>query len=79
MTHEEVLARLKTGTKDTVSVGAINIAVEAVEKQIPQQVIEKYSCDCFGVINEWHCPSCEHEIYGDEEYCPNCGQHLLWE
>ena len=66
---------------------AIDVAISALEKQIPKKPIEKempYSEDV-GFNSEWHCPCCNSYIgYFTEgmsepeqmEYCNNCGQHI---
>ena len=63
------------------------VAINALEKQIPKKPIEKvmpYSEEV-GFNSEWHCPCCESYIgYFTEgmiepeqmEYCNNCGQHI---
>ena len=46
---------------------AFNIAIEALEKQIPKK---------FKLVgNIPICPVCEEEVW-DMEWCNNCGQHL---
>ena len=66
---------------------SMNMAIKALEKQIPKKPIEKvmpYSEEV-GFNSEWHCPCCESYIgYFAEgmsepeqmEYCNNCGQHI---
>ena len=66
---------------------ANEMAIQALEKQIPKKPIEKempYSEDV-GFNSEWHCPCCNSYIgYFTEgmseteqmEYCNNCGQHI---
>lgn len=45
---------------------AYNLAIEALEKQIPKKKKKR---------NE--CPECGYS-YAFEEYCPNCGQAIDW-
>lgn len=45
---------------------ALDMAVEALEKQIPKKKKKR---------NE--CPECGYS-YAFEEYCPNCGQAIDW-
>jgi len=58
---------------------AIERAIEALEKQVPQKV-KKYKG-----LNETACPECGiafgYYEYDDEkfDYCYNCGQKLDWE
>ena len=66
---------------------ANEMAIQALEKQIPKKPVEKvmpYSEEV-GFNSEWHCPCCESYIgYFTEgmsepeqmEYCNNCGQHI---
>jgi len=57
---------------------AKQIAVRAMEKQIPQKPV--YTCNREII----HCPSCDYDLMGgvgnDEEiiHCWNCGQKLDW-
>lgn len=61
---------------------AFEVAIEALEKQIPKRAISTY-------IGNYKCPTCENyiDITDDDlyvyeivppEYCPNCGQALDW-
>lgn len=61
---------------------AFEMAIKALEKQIPKRAISTY-------IGDYKCPTCENyiEITDDDlyvykieppEYCPNCGQALDW-
>lgn len=59
-----------------MSVNALTLAIEALEKQIPEEVTEIH-CD------EYYCPSCGWENNCDQgfiydEYCPHCGQKIDW-
>lgn len=53
-------------------VEALNTAIEALEKQIPQKPIRDVG------TYARRCTRCNH-IVGSEYYCWNCGQHLSWE
>lgn len=55
---------------------ALNVALEAIDKQIPKQPIEK---------SPWvyHCPNCDSQKIEDVfierfRYCRDCGQALDW-
>ena len=55
---------------------ALNVALEAIDKQIPKQPIEK---------SPWvyHCPRCDSRTIEDAiikkfKFCPDCGQALDW-
>ena len=58
--------------------------IAALEKQMPKK--PDYEGDGYAdgelVYDTWICPCCgkHYEIdYDDYDYCPNCGQHILWE
>jgi len=86
MTNEEAIARLKFLKLDDPIKQAYNeisneavqgvveltdICISAVEKQMPKSV------DRDG--GTW-CPECHYIVNEDnDDYCPSCGQHLLWE
>lgn len=56
---------------------AHQIAVEAVEKQIPREV---EICDWGeiyeGGLYDYRCPKCSLSVNYKDRYCPNCGQAL---
>ena len=75
MEIKEAVNVMKKYTNKPISktvIEAHNMAIAALEKQIPKKVDED---DC--------CPLCH--TYGKDDngvagdYCPNCGQKLLWE
>lgn len=52
----------------------LQVAMRALEKQIPQKVIQNKRCKELG-----KCPICNTELCIDDEdlhYCPTCGQAL---
>lgn len=62
---------------------AIELAIQALEKQIPQS--PDYEGDGYSngklVYDTWICPCCEqhYEVdYDDYDYCPKCGQKIDW-
>lgn len=64
-------------------VKARNIAIKALEKQIPKK--PDYEADGYSdgqlVYDTWICPCCEkhYEVdYDNYDYCPDCGQKLDW-
>ena len=63
---------------------AIQIAIQALEKQIPKKPTyegDGYAPDGTFVFDEWLCPCCgkRYEVdYDDYDYCPNCGQKIDW-
>ena len=62
---------------------AMEVAVWAMEKQIPKELIAEGDGYADGemVFDSFFCPSCDHCIGEDEVefYCPNCGQKISWE
>ena len=51
---------------------AMEIAVEAMEKQVPKK--PKIPMDAY-----WLCPTCGRKINYPFEYCVSCGQKICWE
>ena len=52
----------------------LNIAIEALEKQIPKKLVVWDN-------GTQHCPYCEHDltyISSEDEYCCRCGQKIDW-
>ena len=62
---------------------AYNMAISALEKQIPKELIAEGDgyADGSMVYDSFYCPSCDHCMEEDEveDYCPNCGQKICWE
>ena len=62
---------------------AVEIAVEAMEKQIPKKATVP--------VDTWLCPSCGEPVeyqqklgdnvlyHGQHDFCPKCGQAIDWE
>ena len=65
--------------------GTLEEVRDAVEKQNPKTPTydgDGYAPDGSFVWDEWSCPRCgtRFEVeYEEHNYCPNCGQHILWE
>ena len=74
MTYEEAIKLLNSvtiyyGGKCTRT--ALDLAIEAIEKQIPKKPYWEYG-GC-------HCKSCGLDVLSDEYFCPLCGQAIDWE
>lgn len=59
-----------------------NIAIEALEKQLPKKVEYEggYIDNGFTKYRMAKCPTCDRWYSNNDEvaYCPNCGQKLDW-
>lgn len=74
------LKELKKSSRDLSLIKAINIALPALERQIPVKVECKdsfYDSYTNEVAHIGHCPRCWHSC-AEGEYCPKCGQKLDW-
>ena len=91
MTNEEAIKELKEdralyegdiveagdGTPDGQLMLALDMAIEALEKQIPKNP-KRLKGSLFGEEKYYHkCPNCG-AAYVDDSYCPICGQALDW-
>ena len=82
MSNEEAIEVLKAA-KGYIKYGGIaeaaDVAISALEKQIPKK--PEYSSDGYAPdgaeVWDAHCPNCEHEL-DIEDICPNCGQAIDW-
>lgn len=72
---KDIIQRMYKGEPTSLQIKALNMAYEALDKQIPMKVEEVH-------VDEYICPTCGSEnncdqcIVGDK-YCPACGQRLL--
>ena len=62
---------------------AIDMAIAAMEKQIPKK--PDFEGDGYWngqlVYDTWTCPNCENRYeldFEEYEHCPNCGQKINW-
>ena len=81
MTHEEAIKQLNSIAIyhfDKCTASAIDMAIYALEKQIPKKPTRgKYGhteCACCGWVVESFCGDLEQY-----PFCPNCGQAIYWE
>lgn len=78
---ENAIRHIQTATD--VDDWAMEIAVEAMRKQIPRGLIAEGDGYADGemVYDSFYCPSCDYhmEDYEVKNYCPNCGQAIDWE
>ena len=85
MTNAEAIETLKANYPDACYEQlreAVDTAIEALEKQIPKELIAEGDGYADGemVYDSFYCPSCDYhmEDYEVENYCPNCGQAIDW-
>lgn len=74
MTYEEAIKQLSNVTiyhQGECTREALDMAIEALEKQIPKKPYWEYG-GC-------HCKSCGLDVLSDEHFCPLCGQAIDWE
>ena len=95
MTNEEAIKMLKQWNEDLLpyedekeGIECHNIAISALEKQIPKKPIphivnaEKIKTSngyCGKGTTIYYCPNCKDFISRMYTYCHKCGQKLLWE
>lgn len=73
MTREEAIRRLKLYKEKVLPITleeAVDMANEALEKQIPKKPKE----NIIGV----YCPECRYFLSGTGHYCEHCGQAIDW-
>ena len=85
MTYKEAVENLKILkiSEDDSSVGKLkiqtyNIAIEALEKQIPKEPLNR---EGKSEISYGYCPCCSNLIdnWDDIRFCGECGQAIDWE
>lgn len=61
----------------------LRLAISALEKRIPQKAVEGYLgtmyCPCCGYIVRSEDFDIGGIVIEEDEFCPNCGQHILVE
>lgn len=96
MTNEEAIQTLKEdralyegdiveagdGTPDGQLLLALDMAIEALEKQVPKKPIKHYYLDRYCVVDYYYqCPTTcnvKFQLSNTYHFCPNCGQALDW-
>ncbi len=53
---------------------ALNIAIDALEKQIPKK---PYNDNDNGVYEKEYCPTCHRSLFPNDSHC-KCGQAINW-
>jgi hypothetical protein len=62
-----------------LTVEAFEMAISALEKQIPKKVKQYNDKSIFIYEGVFYCPSCQENVSMDDVYCCQCGQSLDWE
>ena len=59
----------------------VNLALEALEKQVPKKPIIRKAEDYFGNVKHTLCPNCQETEFVVTQpcFCHHCGQALNWE
>ena len=59
---------------------AVDIAVDALEKQIPKKVNykkeDRFIKNYLSIYS--YCPVCEKEVFAGDMFCVRCGQRICW-
>ena len=87
MTYEEAIKHFKSLQKRYTKehngrmCEKVNLALEALEKQIPKKPIIRETEDHFGYVKYILCPNCKEVEFGHEHpcFCKLCGQAIDWE
>ena len=83
MTYEEAIKNINAlnavcgqkGLYDAEFESALDLAILALEKQIPKK---PYKDNENGVYEKEHCPSCHRSLFPNDHHC-KCGQAIDWE
>ena len=63
---------------DCLQCNSMEIAIKALEKQIPKKPLHKELINC-GFAWEWTCPNCRIvKVTTEKTFCDDCGQALDW-
>ena len=60
-------------------VKSYDLAISALEKQMPKQVNEITIIQQYKAVLDGYCPSCQRYLTNSMQYCPDCSQKLDWE
>ena len=84
MTPKEAIKQLNSVAIyhfDKCTANAIDMAIEALEKQIPKKPLIRKAEDYFGNVKHTLCPNCQETefVFTQPCFCHHCGQALNWE
>ena len=77
MTYEEAIKVIESNrpiSGYTMLCEALDIAKEALEKQIPKK---PYLDNDNGIYEKEYCPACNRSLFPNDPYC-RCGQAIDW-
>lgn len=77
MAIEEAIKDIKENIQPSVGGKSLEMAISALEKQIPKKPIENPADDTC-LYYENYCPSCENLLVVRYKHCPKCGQKIDW-
>lgn len=76
---EAIIQLMCAGGQDQLVVDALDLAIEALEKQTPKKPV-KADEQVVRYVTTWNCPTCGGQFTGMvSNYCYHCGQALAWE
>lgn len=91
MTPQEAIDILYRAVPEAISenyelpllIGRVKEAIEKQKPKKPDYEGDSYDNEGNLIYDTWICPNCgckDYEVdYDDFEYCPKCGQALMWE
>ena len=86
MTYEEAIKHFKSLQKRYTKehngrmCEKVNLALEALEKQIPKKPLIRKAEDYFGNVKHTLCPNCQETdfVFTKPCFCHHCGQAIDW-
>ena len=82
MKIEEAIKDIKENIKPSVGGKSLDMAIEALEKQIPKNPFQPFGTHSYKCSNCWkfvaHEVDDNCELTDLAEWCPNCGQRIDW-
>ncbi len=72
----EILMDIQSDWEDGVEYEAFNVAMNAINKQIPKKVVSHELGD-YTTIH--YCQRCDSSVHKQDNYCKICGQKIDWE
>ena len=73
------IKNMRTIKHTELEIKAFDLAISALEKQIPKKAKQYNDKSIFIYAGVFYCPSCQENVSMDDVYCCQCGQSLDWE